>query len=427
MPLHADTVIRNAYLQDRDAVLDIGIVDGRIAEIADPGRIDGDEEIDAAANLVSPGFVDCHKHVDRAFAAAGERRPSGVDGPFADRPMNELFDEHYENASLAEIEANAVRAIEQAVAAGATHIRSHVGVDHVVGTETMVASLDAKQRTAEIVDLQLVPAAFGGITADGADAAVREAVELGLSAVDDEAEILVGGADPATRNDDVPGTIAAWFDVATDYGIDIDVHVQDNGTLGHHTLDRLVEETRSRGYEGRVTASHCFSLAEASPERLESLLEAFTDVDLKAVTCYNSIRASMPVREIVESGVRLGHGTDNTRDFVIPSGTADTLEGLGVLSQKLLGADRTSQSYRWSETNAGIDLLWDLATHRGASVLGVEDQYGVKEGAVADLVVFDEPSRQWAVIERAERSYVLKRGEVVAEDGEIRPEYSAAA
>jgi N-acyl-D-amino-acid deacylase len=43
---------------------DIGISDGRIVEIAPPGRLHGERTIDAAGRFVSPGIIDIHTHSD---------------------------------------------------------------------------------------------------------------------------------------------------------------------------------------------------------------------------------------------------------------------------------------------------------------------------------------------------------------------------
>jgi hypothetical protein len=199
----------------------------------------------------------------------------------------------------------------------------------------------------------------------------------------------------------------------------MDVHIQDGGQLGLHTLETLVQKTKDRGYEDRVTASHCFSLAQAPDWWLEKFTEEFSKINLKTVTCYNSIRCEMPVRELVDNGIPLGHGTDNDRDFVIPHGNSDSLEAAQVMSLKLHGDQRNSENYRWSESNPGLEFLWDLLTEQGSQVLGIEESYGIKEGSDADLVVFDSPSLQWAIIEQATRSYVIKDGSVVVEDGDI--------
>lgn len=78
-----DLVIRNGFVVDgtgapgRDA--DIAIDDGRITAIgAIPGK--GREEIDAAGELVTPGFVDVHTHYDGQVTWGDALTPSSIHG-----------------------------------------------------------------------------------------------------------------------------------------------------------------------------------------------------------------------------------------------------------------------------------------------------------------------------------------------------------
>jgi N-acyl-D-aspartate/D-glutamate deacylase len=43
---------------------DIGVSDGKIAEIGDLGKATGEHVIDAKDRIVSPGFIDNHAHSD---------------------------------------------------------------------------------------------------------------------------------------------------------------------------------------------------------------------------------------------------------------------------------------------------------------------------------------------------------------------------
>lgn len=418
-----DLLIRNAYLADRDAIVDVAVDDGTVVAVSSDVAAEGDDEIDADGNLVSPGFVDCHVHIDRAFAATGERTPSDNDTPVSERDYNELFDEYYRGVTIEELEARAVENIQRAAAAGTTKLRTHVCVDHPIGTDTMAACLRAKERTEHLVDLQLVPGGYRGIVNERSERLVREALEMGLEHPStDDGDVLLGGTDPATRNHDIEKTMDTWFEVAAEYDVDMDLHIQDGGTLGNYTLERLATKTEENDYVGRVVASHSFALAQAPEWRLEELIQLFDATGIDLVTCYSSTRCSMPIRALSEGGITVGHGTDNDEDFVL-QGQSDTLVGLLIECFKLHGDPTVDGDFRWYETNDGLALLWTMATTNGADVLDVLD-YGVEEGSTADFVVFDEPSPQWAIIRQANRAHVVKDGTVIAEDGELRPEQS---
>src|SRR5512144_1123052 len=59
-------IVRNARLRGRDQLVDIGIEQGRIAAVA-PSLAASAETIDAAGDLVVPGFVNLHLHADKAL------------------------------------------------------------------------------------------------------------------------------------------------------------------------------------------------------------------------------------------------------------------------------------------------------------------------------------------------------------------------
>jgi cytosine/adenosine deaminase-related metal-dependent hydrolase len=130
----------------------------------------------------------------------------------------------------------------------------------------------------------------------------------------------------------------------------------------------------------------------------------------------------MPYRELATEGVTVGQGTDNDRDYVILHGTADQLEGAMVQANKLLVDNRSTPEYRWYASNSGLQLLWRMITSESAALVG-NTQYGIAEGVPADLVVFDRPSPEWAIATQATKRYVIKNGNIVAQDGEILPEY----
>jgi cytosine/adenosine deaminase-related metal-dependent hydrolase len=418
-----ELIVRNASLDGSNEFVDIGIADETIEKISEKIDSQGEEEVDCRGSFVSPGFVDCHMHIDRAYAACGERVPKRNDERMTVDRFDSSFEEYYSETTPEKIEQKAVRNLKTAVASGTTHIRSHISIDHPTETENMRASIRAVERASDIVDVQLVPMASNGINqTPGSEDLLEEAIKMGIEseAVDD---VLVGGADPANRNRDVESTLESWFNIAKTYDIGIDLHIQDGGTLGNYTLEKLLEHVDKHGYDGRVTASHSFALAHLPDWMLDDLIESSLAKDLKYVTCYSSTRSSMPIKELIERGVTLGHGTDNDQDFVIVHGGSDILQAALIEVFKLHGDRDLDEVYREYETNQGLELVWDMVTNQGADVLDIQDSYGIEEGSPADLVVFDEPSPQWSIIRQASRSYVIKGGNIVARDGEVVKEF----
>lgn len=74
-----DTVISNGLVIDGTAAAtpradDVGIVDGRIAQVGDLSRKERRHTLDAAGRVVAPGFIDTHTHAEIAALAGGPDR-----------------------------------------------------------------------------------------------------------------------------------------------------------------------------------------------------------------------------------------------------------------------------------------------------------------------------------------------------------------
>jgi len=409
----SDVVVRDAYVAERDAMVDIAVEDGTITAVEPTVDHDGAQELDAAGDLVCPGFVDAHVHFDQALSATGERVPRYNDDPFDKQRNIDRTVEYFQRTQAAVLTDGALECARMAVGNGVLFARIHTYVDGTVGTKAVEALLDAREQVADLLDLELVAFPQRGLL-DGPEIreATRDALDRGVD--------LLGGIDPASVNADVERTLATWFDIASDHGVDVDAHVHDGGTLGTYTLRRFADHAVERAYEGRITASHAFALADAAVQAgdprvrgddLSATLDALERANAAVTTCYPSTPPGMPIDVLQDRGLTVGHGSDELRDLWVPHGNADPLEGARVQSLKL------DRRYTYS-TNAGLARLWDLLTHGGAAVLGIDD-YGIEAGTPADLVVLDASSPQWAILRQANPRYVLKSGRVVVADGDL--------
>src|ERR1043166_2739129 len=126
-----DFVLRNARIIGRGAAtFDIGIADGRIAEIAPAISADAPAE-DVGGRLVTPGFVETHIHLDkscildRCRSQQGTLQEAIAQVAAAKRAFTE--DDVYRRGR---------RTLEKAIVQGTTRMRTHVEVDPRAGAKS---------------------------------------------------------------------------------------------------------------------------------------------------------------------------------------------------------------------------------------------------------------------------------------------------
>ncbi|MCJ7623924.1 MAG: amidohydrolase family protein, partial [Anaerolineaceae bacterium] len=113
-----------------------------------------------------------------------------------------------------------------------------------------------------------------------------------------------------------------------------------------------------------------------------------------------------PIKKLVEAGVSMSLGTDNVRDTFSVYNSVDMLDRV-----KMLG-------YRCRfKRDDEIEMLLDLATNNGARVMG-DQNYGFEVGKQADFFVLPGENPVQVVMDQPKRTYVFKRGKLVAADGE---------
>ncbi len=411
MNLNPELIIRDGYLSDRETVVDISIADGKILSIADSLEDNADREINASGRLVSSGLVDAHFHTDMALAATGERLPK-YEYETTDRNiLIQKSKEYFVEQSPDEIRSQIRKAVKLAVRNGVLHLRNHVYLDSTVGTKVIEATLDVQKELEDLVDMEVIAFPQQGFLRDqGSQQVAHKAINMGAD--------LVGGIDPGTINNDIQKTIDTWFDIATNHDVDIDAHLHDRGALGMYTLERIADRTIKEGYEGRVTASHCYALADAADENgkyhgpsLDTVLNKLATANIDIVTCYQSTRPGMPVSQFDKRNLIMAHGTDGARQVWGPFGNVNSLEAMLVNSIKL-NLD-SSQNFK---TNKGLQQLWNLITTNGAEVMNIKETYPIKPGKPADIVVHDAKSPQWAIIKAPKPHYVIKDGQIVSQN-----------
>jgi cytosine deaminase len=393
--------ITQACLSGRNGYWDIGIANGQIIAIEPTLEAASAQTIAAHQQLVIPGLVDAHLHLDKALIL--DRYPA-VEGTFDEALRRTL--EAKQAFTEADIQARAEQVLQQAIAFGITLMRSHVEVDPAIGLTGLQALLPLRQQYAWGITLQLAAFAQEGITNQPEVVGLlREAMRCGAD--------VIGSApyvDP-----DPSQNVRIIFDLAEEFDCDVDFHLDFLDDDAPLLLPFVLEETCRRGWQGRVCLGHMTKLAGLPPAELEAIAHQIqaAQVSILALPAsdlymmsrkdtHNVRRGVAPVDRLADLGVTTGVAVNNIQNLFTPFGDGDVLKICTLLAQILqLG---TSQQHQ---------LCLQMATTLGAKAIGVKN-HAIAVGNPADLVILNARSVSEAIAVAPVERTVIKRGQVVA-------------
>ena len=398
-----DLLLLDCRLPD-GRVADIGCLGGRIVEIGALAGRAAEREILCEGRAVTAGLVDAHVHLDKALL--GARAPSELGTVAEAIRVTGLAKRSFTRADIAD---RARRVLDLAVRQGTTAMRSHVEVDPIVGLMGFEALLPLRREYAPAIDLQLCAFAQEGILQmPGTEALLREALRMGAD--------LVGGV--PYNDTDAHRHIAIVFDLAAEFGVDVDFHADFFDEPQHLHALHVAEETVRRGWQGRVALGHMSEMAALPPDEQERVARALaeagvavivlpaTDLYLMGRKDVRAVRRGIaPVKRLLAAGVTVAAATNNVRNAFTPLGTAGLpLMGylLGVAAH--MGADPE------------LRLVLDMLGAHPARILRLPD-HGLAVGRRADLVIWDAERAEDIVAALAPCLLVVKAGRVSIEHG----------
>ncbi len=400
MPQSFEILIRHASLRGQHGrKFDLGIAGGRLAAIRE--RIDGSAkvEIEAHGNLVTESFANPHLHLCKVYTLQmmdvdAMRVYQGADMGKAMTAI-ELAARVKESYDETWILPNVRRAVALAALYGCTHVRAFADVDRKARLEGVKALLRAREEFRGIVEIQVVAFAQDGIVREpGAADLVRQAMKLGAD--------VVGGIPWIEYTDaDIAQHVHECFEIAVEYDKDVSMLVDDAGDAGLRSLEVMALEAIQRGWQARALAHHARAMALYPKPYFQKLAALLKQARMGVVSDPHTGPLHARVRELLEEGVLVCLGQDDISDAYYPFGRNNMLE-VAFLASHLL----------WMTTSDDMEMLYDMITGRAAEAMGLGD-FGLKEGATANLVVLSAPNVLEALREHAAPLHVISHGKLV--------------
>jgi len=393
-----DLVIRNARLYDRlsDGPLDIGIERGRIVAIA-RGLSAEAEVYDAEGHLVCPGLIETHIHLDksRIIDRCAPQERSQLSPVKGVTPLKK-------GMSVEDVRLRAERTLEECVKHGTTRMRTQVEVDPGIGMRGLegVQSLIADYRWAIDIEICIFPQE-GLISYPGTDELLVEGLKRGAG--------VIGGA---PRYDaDEAGQIRRIFELAREFDVDIDMHLDVGPTPDAMNIYLVRELTEKYKRGGRVVVGHMAKLSLMPPDEVAALARSLADTGI-AVTVlpttdlflmgrdrdHSVVRGVADANLLIKHGVSCSLSSNNILNPATPYGDC-SLVRMANLYANVLQVDRPAE----------LRECFGMLTDMSARLLNLKN-YGFAVGNPADVVVIDAQEPEQVIAEISRPLAVFKNG-----------------
>ncbi|MEI6198920.1 MAG: amidohydrolase family protein [Actinomycetota bacterium] len=327
------TLFTGAQLAD-GSIVDLLVNESRISWIGPVGQCPTSHSsiISLAGHVVASSFVEPHAHLDKAFLADRITNPSG-DLMGAIRGLEAVRS----TITHDDIVDRAMRAVQLMSRNGVTSIRTHADTTISGGLSSVIALLEVKNRCSYFMDLQvamLLEWPVTGLAGKEHQALARDAISAGID--------VVGGCphlDPDPR-----GAVEFLLGLATDTGLPLDLHADENMRANSSDLEHLADIVIRDNFSHQMNASHCVALSTKSEIDIDRVSEkvAAAGITITALpqtnlflqergVSSNPARAITPIHRLQHAGVVVAAGADNLQDPFNLVGRGDPLEIASLL------------------------------------------------------------------------------------------------
>src|SRR5690242_12467296 len=397
-----DLVKRNATVMCAAAKgrHDVGVIDGKIVEVAPKIVAIGREQLDLDGRLLTSGLVESHIHLDKSRIIDRCGNEAGRNAANTVKRVQAVK----RDFTVEDVYARARATLEAAILQGTTRMRTHVEVDPSGGLIGLEATQALAREYRWAVDLEICVFLQEGMTGvTGAEALLVKAVDSG------DHITAVGGA-PGYDTDHM-NHIRRVFDLAREHDLDVDLHLDFGNTpedMDIHGVIALADEYR---YGGRVNVGHVTKLSTLPPEQQAPIARRLADAGV-AVTVlpatdlflmgrdqtYDVRRGIVDVNTYDRLGVTCSIANNNILNPFTPFGDCSLLRMANLHANTLQVGTRDD-----------LRACFEMVSSDAARILNLDD-YGIAVGHPADFAVLDAKDESEAVAVVAPVLCAFKRG-----------------
>ena len=399
-----DLTIHNALHDKTLEKVNLGIKDGKIEVVSTEEINPGSQSIDALGAMVSPALVEPHFHLENSVMPEYPNQSGSVDEAI------KIAEEIKDQLTSEDIMRRATISLKEAMINGTLWLRDHTDVDQIAKLDLIEAVFAVREKFKDVINLEIVAFPQLGL-ADNPESVdlVRQAMEAGAD--------HVGGVPHREKDmDKAAKHIEIAFEIAKANDAGVDMHVDETDDPYWHTLELLTEKTIEEGYQGRVTAGHCTAMSAWDEKLFQRILPKLVEAEINICTNtpvnlmiqgrgdqHPKRRGVARVKDLLEAGVNVTCGQDDLQNMFYPFGNMD---GLSVANFVAHVAHLSSVKE--------IEAAFDMPRYNAAKTLQLEN-YGVEQGAYANLILFHATSAADAIRRQSERLYVIRQGKVLVE------------
>jgi cytosine deaminase len=281
-------------------------------------------------------------------------------------------------------------------------MRTHVEVDPGIGMRGFEGVQALVDEYKWAIDIELCVFPQEGLTDNpGTDALLVDSLKRGAKVI---------GAAPGYDTDRA-GQIRRVFELAREYAVDIDMHLDFGNAPDDLDANLVCELTEKNKFSGRVAIGHATKLSTLDPAGQAAIAKRLADAGV-AVTIlpatdlflmgrdqtHNVRRGLVDANLFVEHGCNCSISTNNILNPFTPFGDCSLIRMANLHANVLqVGHD------------ARIAECFEMLTTRSARLMNLKD-YGIAVGNPADVVIIDAQSPKQAVAELRQPLAVFKRG-----------------